>query len=182
MTNKPLLVIGLGNPGKEYESTYHNAGTLFVDYFLGKISSESREKNPAWKEKSGTFSYTKADGIIFVKPLVFMNDSGKAVKSAMNYFKTLPEQILVVHDDSDIAAGEYKFSLERGSAGHRGVESTIKFLGGKNFWRLRIGVRNKKNAGAKRIKASDLVLKKITKSDMEAIKKTFEEVSKTWLS
>jgi peptidyl-tRNA hydrolase, PTH1 family len=182
MTNKPILVVGLGNPGKEYESTYHNAGNLFVDYFLGKISSESGEKNPGWKEKSGIFAYVKADGIIFVKPLVFMNESGKAAKSAMNYFKTLPEQVLIVHDDSDIAAGEYKFSLGHGSAGHRGVESIIKFFGTKDFWRLRIGVRGKKNNGAKRIKASDLVLKKISKSDMENIRKTFKEVEKIWLN
>lgn len=182
MTNKPILVIGLGNPGEEYESTYHNAGTLFLDYVLGKISRESGEKNPGWKKKSGIFSYAKASGMIFIKPLVYMNDSGKAVKSAMSYFKTKPEQILVAHDDSDIAAGEYKFSLGRGSAGHRGIESTIKYLGTKNFWRLRIGVRNKKNTGAERIKASDLVLRKIAKNDMGNLKKTFEEVSKIWLS
>jgi len=159
-----MLIIGLGNPGKKYEKTYHNAGFLFIDYLTGK--------NPA-------------DDLILLKPTTFMNESGKSVKEALKRFSVKPEEILVVHDDSDIELGKYKISFGRNSAGHRGVESIIKSIGTKNFRRLRIGIGKISNIKKdppgilrkqklKRMKAGELVLKKINKKDWGILEKVFQ--------
>ncbi len=105
-----------------------------------------------------------------------MNKSGKAVAEAKKRFKVKSEEILIIHDDSDIELGKYKFSFGRGSAGHKGIESIIKALKTKNFWRLRIGIRSKKvglSAEARRAKAEDFVLKKITKKDLLIFNEVF---------
>src|SRR3990172_8828107 len=158
------LIIGLGNPGKEYEKTYHSAGFLFVDYLL---------KNPS----ISNFHPPASGGGLISKPLksdVYMNESGKFVKKALQKYQIKPEEILITHDDSDIEIGKYKISFGRGSAGHNGVESIIKALKTKNFWRLRVGIRKKTGlpadlsakaqratAEARQVKAGEIVLKKI---------------------
>src|SRR3989344_1057370 len=127
------LVMGLGNPDKKYEKTYHNAGFIFIDGL-------TKKEKAGW-EKIKTFEFCKLDGVIFAKTLVYMNSSGMAAKEALSYFKLKPEAMLVIHDDSDIYIGSYKLVHGRGAGGHHGVESIIESLGTKNFWRLRIGVR-----------------------------------------
>lgn len=153
---KIKLIVGLGNPGKEYEKTYHNAGFLAIDFF--------------------------ADNPPISRPLksdTYMNLSGGFVKKALKKYKANPEELLIVHDDSDIEFGKYKLSFGRGSAGHKGAESIIKSLGTKNFWRLRIGIGKKLKADfpakVRKMKAGDFVLKKITKTDMEILEKVFNE-------
>ncbi len=170
MNYKYKLLIGLGNPGEKYENTYHNAGFLFLDSLLGDLRLKQVKD----------FEYAKVDGATIVKPLTFMNESGKAVLQAIKYFKTKPEEIIVAHDDSDIELGEYKVSVSRGSAGHRGIESIIKSLRTKDFARLRIGVRREANppsppaGGYGRARASDFVLKKISKIDRLLLNSAFE--------
>jgi len=108
-----------------------------------------------------------------------MNQSGNFVKAALKKYKIKPEEVLIVHDDSDIELGKYKISFGRGSAGHRGVESIIKSLGAKNFWRLRIGIRRRLTRtlrGLTQTKAIDLVLKKINKKDLEVLEKVFQTI------
>jgi PTH1 family peptidyl-tRNA hydrolase len=167
-TIKPKLIIGLGNPSEKYAKTCHNSGYLFADSIAGGDF-----------EKSKNFAFSKEKGFTVVKPLTFMNDSGKAVSEAVKYFssakaKIKPEDILVAHDDSDIMAGEYKLSFGKNSAGHRGVESVIKALKTKNFWRLRIGIRKNKKG-----KAADFVLKKMSPTDIKNMSKNFAEIKKT---
>ena len=162
------IIIGLGNPDKEYANTYHNAGALFIDYLLenrkSKIENQSASRRT--KFKNGKYlNYLKNNEIILIKPKTFMNESGKAVLEAKKYFKAKPEEILIVHDDSDIEIGKYKISFDRGSAGHNGVESIIKSLKTKNFWRLRIGIRPQKS----KQKAEKFVLKKISKKDFNIL-------------
>ena len=112
-----------------------------------------------------------------------MNESGRAISAAIKYFKIKPEEILIVHDDSDIEIGKYKISFGRGSAGHNGVESIIKSLKTKDFWRLRIGIRpnirinQSKISINQRLKASAFVLKKISKKDLKILEKVFEEAA-----
>jgi PTH1 family peptidyl-tRNA hydrolase len=157
MKVKPKLIIGLGNPGKEYEKTYHNVGFWAIDFLA---------KNPLFARLLKSNSY--------------MNHSGFFVAKASKKYGAKPDQILIIHDDSDIELGKYKVSFGRGSAGHRGVESTIKSLGTKNFWRLRIGIRRKvksEKRKEKREKASEMVLKKINKKDLEILKKVFRTVA-----
>ncbi len=156
------IIIGLGNPGKEYAETYHNTGFLAVHALAAGASFSRIPKKH--------FAYAKRNGFIFVQPLVFMNISGIAAKNALGYFKTSPDAMLVAHDDSDLAAGRWKLDFGRGAAGHRGVASIIEALGTKNFWRLRIGVRGKnEKRPPRRIKAGDFVLRKITSEDQNLI-------------
>ncbi|MEK7193925.1 MAG: aminoacyl-tRNA hydrolase [Patescibacteria group bacterium] len=167
MEIKPKIVIGLGNPGEEYEKTYHNAGFLFIQYLMDKkpANSEFRIQNSE-----------------LLKSDAFMNESGKFVAKIIKKAGIKPAEVLIVHDDSDIELGKYKLSFGRGSAGHQGVESIIKSLGTKNFWRLRIGIRKKskiKNQKSKmKIKAEKIVLKKITSADLKILNQVFEKITK----
>ncbi|MDP2705641.1 MAG: aminoacyl-tRNA hydrolase [bacterium] len=164
------LIIGLGNPGQEYENTYHNAGNKFVD-FLKKKSADS---DISYK-KEKTFEYAKANGLILAKTLVFMNESGLAVKKAAIFTKTKPEEILIVHDDSDLNIGDQKISFNRGTGGHKGVESIANNLKTKNFWRLRIGIRPEEKI---RSKAGSFVLKNISTVNLKKMENLFEKIIK----
>ncbi|MBI1839211.1 MAG: aminoacyl-tRNA hydrolase [Candidatus Colwellbacteria bacterium] len=165
------IIIGLGNPGKAYENSYHNAGYLYIDYLASTLGSPKLKLSV-----SKDFEYSKTANVILVKPATFMNNSGAAVTSALKRFKVKQNEILVAHDDSDISLGGYKLSIGKKSAGHNGVESIIRQLGSNDFSRLRIGVRSDKNG--LRQKAGSFVLKKIGKVESAAFNKVFEEVSK----
>lgn len=155
---KVRLIIGLGNPGKKYERTRHNAGFLFIDELESlKIK------------------------ITLAKSQSFMNESGKAVSDLIKFYKIKPENILIVHDDIDILWGNYKFSFGRSSAGHKGVESIIKSLKTKNFWRLRIGIQPafaKATAGKptfkKHVKADKIILKKFAPAETKILNQTIK--------
>jgi len=180
---KVKLVIGLGNPGKEYEKTYHNVGFLAIDYLVAmSLRGAKRGSNPINK-KIASVAFGDLAMTPLLKSNVFMNQSGNFVKAVLKKYKIKPEEILIIHDDSDIELGKYKLCFGRGSAGHKGVQSIIDALKTKNFWRLRIGVRPQADAeqrrrkrGTTRTKASELVLKKITKHDLEILEKVFEEI------
>ncbi len=151
MSFSPKLIIGLGNPDKKYENTYHNVGHLFVDYLAGEA----------------------------LKSDEFMNESGKYVAKAVKKFGVKPEELLVVHDDSDIEIGKYKLTPPgHGSAGHHGIESIEQHLKTNNFWRLRIGIRPKQKEGEERMKALDFVLKKISLENKKILETVFEEAKK----
>jgi len=170
------LIIGLGNPGPEYENTYHNAGKLMVDYLLENRVLGSESGNAGFHKKtSGNFESCAAGGLILVKPTNYMNENGRAAKAALKSFGTKVDSILVAHDDSDIEIGKYKISFGSGSAGHNGVESVIESTGTKNFWRLRIGIG--KPGKINKVKAGELVLKKITAADRELMRSVFEDAS-----
>lgn len=150
------LIIGLGNPDPKYEETYHNIGYLLVDHLQNL------------KFKVLNLKLMKSD--------VYMNESGAFVKEQIKKFKIKPEQLLIVHDDSDIELGFYKLSFGRNSAGHHGVQNIINQLKTKDFWRLRIGIRPHSALRASQSKprptADKLVLKKI----LPVSKKRLEEV------
>ena len=157
------LIVGLGNPGKEYENTRHNMGFIFID----KLSEQLKAK------------------LIVEKPQNFMNNSGAAVLVLSKSHRIKPGNILIVHDDIDISWGNFKFSFGRSSAGHKGVESIIKALKTKNFWRLRIGIQpirqaHGKPAIKKHISADKIILKKFTPAELkilgQTIKKSVKEI------
>ena len=165
---KPNLIIGLGNPGTKYENTYHNVGHLFLEYLKEKTKQN-------WEtSKNCRFEYIKDGKILFVKTLIFMNESGKAVNSALKLFGLKPNNIIIAHDDSDLIVGKYKLSRDRNSAGHKGIDSVIKHLKTKNFWRFRIGIRPENEHT--RLKAEKFVLKKIKKQDLLKFYSVFNEV------
>lgn len=160
------LVAGLGNPGERYARTYHNAGRLVLTK-LADVSEKDFKPSPDY------LSYRGAEHA-FVVPRTFMNASGPAIKSALRAFRAKPRELLVVHDDADLALGSYRIAWGRGAAGHHGVESIMSALGTKEFWRLRIGVRPPALGKAK---ADTFVLRGMPKTAEAAI----EEVTKKFL-
>jgi PTH1 family peptidyl-tRNA hydrolase len=131
-----LLVVGLGNPGREYERTRHNVGWLVVDELARRLEGR-------WREKfSGRLAEVRVDGLrlALLKPETFMNDSGRSVAAAARFFKIEPESLLVVHDDVDLEAGRLQARSGGGLAGHNGLRSLAQALGTRDFLRLRIGV------------------------------------------
>ena len=156
------IVVGLGNPGKEYDGTYHNVGTLAVRTIAGE---------GGWKPYKKLFSYALRRNTAFVLPLIFMNESGRAVAEALKKFRAEPADLVVIHDESDLPLGACKISTGRGSAGHKGVQSVMDALGSKAFARVRIGIRNPRERT--RRKAEGFVLAKITPRDLAALERIF---------
>ena len=131
-----LLVVGLGNPGREYERTRHNAGWLVVDELARRLAG-------SWRSKfSGRLAEVRLDGtrLALLKPETFMNDSGRSVAAAAKFFKVAPESLLIVHDDVDLEPGRLQARAGGGLAGHNGLRSLAQALGSQDFLRLRIGV------------------------------------------
>ena len=160
--DKIKLIIGLGNPGKEYERTKHNAGFLFIDELENESFPPTGDVPKGQKIK-----------ITLAKSQSFMNESGKAVADLIKFYKLKPENTLIVHDDIDILWGNYKFSFGRSSAGHKGVESIIKSLKTKNFWRLRIGIQPA--FAKKHVKADKIILKKFTPAELKTLNSTIKK-------
>ena len=169
------LVIALGNPGKEYKNTYHNAGWLMLDWLLRNDPAAAAAKT--WKKHKDFFEYTETDNgdIAFVRPLTFMNELGKAAREAMKKFGVKAADVIVIHDDSDIVIGEYKISTARNSAGHKGVQSIIDALKTNAFTRIRIGIRPAKEAH--RQKASEFALKQISAANRKNLDRVFKEIA-----
>jgi PTH1 family peptidyl-tRNA hydrolase len=131
-----LLVPGLGNPGREYERTRHNAGWLVVDEL-------ARRHGGSWRSKfSGSLAEVRVDGsrLALLKPETYMNESGRSVAAAARFFKVPAESLLVVHDDVDLEPGRLQARRGGGLAGHNGLRSLAQHLGKQDFLRLRIGV------------------------------------------
>jgi peptidyl-tRNA hydrolase, PTH1 family len=131
-----LLVVGLGNPGREYERTRHNIGWLVLDEL-------ARRHGGSWRSKfSGSLAEVRLDGLRLglLKPETYMNESGRSVGAAVRFFKVEPERLLVVHDDVDLEAGRLQARAGGGLAGHNGLRSLAQHLGTQDFLRLRIGV------------------------------------------
>jgi PTH1 family peptidyl-tRNA hydrolase len=167
--NAIRAIIGLGNPGKEYASTYHNVGQRFVLAY----ERSSGAKN-TWKQE-GPFSYARCGKYILVIPKIFMNESGYAARAVQSRFKIRPEEMLVAHDESDLPLGEYRIAFGRGAAGHRGVASAIEALRTKDFWRLRIGVRTRPGKAGVFVlrpisKTANITLQSATRSAIEILK------------
>ncbi len=165
------LAAGLGNPGEEYKNTRHNAGFLFADALAEKFGAPEFAYDKKLKSEISEFKIKNSKlKILLAKPQTFMNKSGEAVAALAKFYKIKPEKILVIHDDIDIPFGDLKFSFGRSSAGHKGVESIIKSLKTKNFWRLRIGIQP---PGGKRTPADKIILKKFSPAEMRILQKVF---------
>ncbi len=132
------LIVGLGNPGLQYERTRHNVGFLFLDRLVfGSGHGWVRESR-----FDGLLSEIESEGarVMLLKPGTFMNRSGQAVGKVARYYKLVPEEILVVHDELDFDVGVVRLKKDGGHAGHNGLKDIIAHLGSKEFYRLRIGI------------------------------------------
>lgn len=134
-----FIITGLGNPGEKFNSTPHNFGFTVLDAFQGKNNFPDFKMAKKFdSEVSEEMLFGKK--LILVKPQTFMNESGKAVKKILGKYKSLPFNLIIVHDDMDLPLGSIKIVKNRGSAGHKGVESIIKNLGSEDFIRIRLGI------------------------------------------
>ena len=132
-----IIVCGLGNPEERYECTKHNIGFIVLEHLAQKLKCEFSQKKFNSKIAELLFHHEK---VLFIKPQTYMNRSGEAVKQALSFYKTTPEQLLVIHDEIDFPLGKIKLKFDGGDAGHNGLKSIIEELGIPSFHRLRIGI------------------------------------------
>ncbi len=180
--NPMKLIIGLGNPGKDYAKTRHNVGFMAIERLAENFSAQGGSaaggKFSAWNFDT-KFNAEISEGllnnekIILAKPQTFMNESGASVKAIIDYYKIGIENITVIHDDLDIRLGEYKIAQNRSSAGHKGVQSIIDALGTKNFKRIRIGI----GIEDKKIPTEDFVLQNFKKEETKIMLNIIEKIS-----
>ena len=140
MSAKPKLVVGLGNPGKEYAATRHNIGFAVLDGLAGKLDCSFRRK---WRFSAEVAEAVvgAAGKVVLAKPRTYMNRSGLAVAALLNWLKLEPTEVLVVVDDADLPLGQIRLRASGGSGGHNGLRSIIEALGGdEGFARLRVGI------------------------------------------
>ncbi len=165
------LFVGLGNPGEKYTATRHNAGFWWVD----EIAAQTNSKLALDAKFFGVVGKlnTKADTWL-LKPTTFMNASGKAVAALANYYKILPAEILVIHDELDLPAGGLKLKIGGGHGGHNGLKDIEAALGTKDFWRLRLGIGHPGD----RNEVINFVLKAPTKDEQTAIDEKVYESTK----
>lgn len=158
------LIVGLGNPGKEYKNTRHNVGFMVVDNYLKKVD---------WKTKMETYFYSTEvnnEQIIFIKPLTYMNLSGLAVKKVVNFYKINIEDILVIQDDLDMEVGTYKIKRNSSAGGHNGIKSIISELNTDKFARLKIGIGKSAT-----IPTEKYVVSKFSTTELEKINNNMNE-------
>lgn len=148
------LIVGLGNPGKEYENTRHNVGFMVIDNYCQNCNF-SKKFNGLYTEKG-----IGSDKVIFLKPLSYMNLSGTVVKPFQQFYKIDTKDILIIHDDLDLKLGTAKIKFSSSSGGDNGVKSIIEELGTKDFGQYKIGISNNKSIDTK-----DYVLGKFNKEE-----------------
>ena len=169
-----ILIAGLGNPGPKFKNTRHNLGFMVLDKFSNKNSfpdwEESRKINCLFTKK-----IIAEKEIELLKPLTYMNNSGRAIKLAVKKHNIKTKDIIIIHDDIDLDLGKIKIVKNRGAAGHKGIQSIINELGIKDFIRIRIGVKNQKIEN-KTQKTEDFVLKKFTREEEKILKEAIEKV------
>lgn len=164
------LIVGLGNPGHQYEKTRHNAGFLLLDRLAARWGCgwEKERRFDGFVAEANVAS----EKVILLKPATFMNRSGLAVGKVVRYYKFVPDDILVVHDELDFEAGVVRLKKNGGHAGHNGLRDIIAHLGSKDFYRLRVGV-GRPSAGKD---VAHFVLSNPSKDEWGGIASAFEMV------
>ena len=163
------LIVGLGNPGSEYESTRHNAGFRWADEL-------ARKQGLAFKSETkfhGLVARGQLHGheIFLLKPQIFMNVSGRAVGALAQFYKIAPAEMLVVHDELDLPPGVARLKLGGGHGGHNGLKDIIAHLGTKEFWRLRFGMGHP----GERDEVADYVLHDPSREERELIDEAMQQ-------
>lgn len=164
------LVVGLGNPGREYEKTRHNVGFNFVDYYINKIDGSVK-----WNSKFDGLIYEtkiKNDKVLFLKPQTFMNLSGNSVRKVMDYYHIDINDIIIISDDLDLNIGNYKLRLSGSSGGHNGLKDIENKIGSSNFKRMKIGISKNNDIDTK-----DYVLGNFSSNEKKVLDDLFLELS-----
>ncbi|ALB28202.1 aminoacyl-tRNA hydrolase [Companilactobacillus heilongjiangensis] len=133
------LIVGLGNPGKKYDRTKHNMGFMTIDKLMDEYGQTQMKK-----DFEAEYCKFKVDGetVFLVKPLTFMNESGRAVNFLMGYYQIQPDELMVIHDDLDMPIGKVRLRTKGSAGGHNGIKSIISAVGTKDFSRIKIGIQH----------------------------------------
>lgn len=171
--NKNLLIVGLGNPGKEYDLTRHNIGFMCLDAFVDKTNEMGQwvdKKDLKCVMSMGQLGETR---VLAIKPTTFMNLSGEAVQAVSHFYKIHPDNIIVVHDELDIDFGQIRMRKGGSAAGHNGIKSVTQHIS-EDYGRIRIGIGPKTPA---QIDSADFVLQKFKKSELDELPALAREVN-----
>ncbi|MEK7545255.1 MAG: aminoacyl-tRNA hydrolase [Patescibacteria group bacterium] len=166
-----MLIVGLGNIGKEYEATRHNVGFKCVDEIQKSWQGTEWKEEKKWQcfisevQKNG-------EKILLAKPTTFMNNSGIAIEALSKYYKMNPDEILVIYDDIDLPFGTTRLRKKGGPGTHNGMKSMVIQLGTENFPRIRIGIENRQNP----IEIVDYVLGKWTKEEQKQLQEVIKKI------
>lgn len=139
------LIIGLGNPGPQYETTRHNAGFWLADHLVDDLGGEFNQDKPFFSLVAK--AHVDGERIVVAKPMTFMNRSGQAAGALMRFYKLTPPQVLVLHDELDLPPGQAKLKRGGGHAGHNGLRDIQTVFSSPDFWRLRIGIGHPRDLG-----------------------------------
>ena len=157
------LIVGLGNPGKDYQSHRHNVGFWFCDTLANLYSATFKKEAKFYGDVAQVM--IAGASVRLLKPGTFMNRSGQSIQALAKFYQLEADEILVVHDELDLDAGVAKLKVEGGHGGHNGLRDTIKALGTKSFYRLRLGIGHPGN----KLQVADFVLHAPSKSELEHI-------------
>ena len=177
MADTPKLIVGLGNYGNEYENTRHNAGWWLLDA-LAREYGVTLSAQTKFHGVAGRARIANTD-VWLLKPMTYMNRSGQASAALANFYKILPADILVLHDELDIPNGVAKMKIGGSTGGHNGLKDTQVKLGTPDFWRLRIGIDHPRNSGTPLQPVVDYVLKPAKQAERLAIDEAIDKARKT---
>lgn len=162
------LIVGLGNPGRQYENTRHNAGFVVLDRLADKMNVTIDRMKYKGLTATGVLN---GKGVLLLKPTTFMNLSGDAVVEAMNFYKLPPERVIVVYDDISLEPGRMRIRKKGSDGGHNGMKNIIQLSGKDNFPRIKVGVGAKPNP---KWNLADWVLSRFTDAETEALNQAAE--------
>lgn len=172
------LIVGLGNPGREYELTRHNIGFMAIDELAKRWNISLNEQ-----KFKGVFGagFVNGEKVILLKPLTYMNLSGESIRPLMDYYKIDVEDFVVLYDDLDIPVGKLRLRMKGSAGGHNGVKSTISHLGTQEFQRIRMGIDRPKNG----MRVVDYVLGRFTSEEIPDVNHSIEKAAdacEEWLN
>ncbi|EOP31947.1 aminoacyl-tRNA hydrolase [Bacillus toyonensis] len=172
------LIVGLGNPGREYELTRHNIGFMAIDELAKRWNISLNEQ-----KFKGVFGagFVNGEKVILLKPLTYMNLSGESIRPLMDYYKIDVDDFVVMYDDLDIPVGKLRLRMKGSAGGHNGVKSTISHLGTQEFQRIRMGIDRPKNG----VKVVDYVLGRFTSEEIPDVNHSIEKAAdacEEWLN
>jgi PTH1 family peptidyl-tRNA hydrolase len=161
------LIVGLGNPGKQYEQTRHNIGFIVIDKIAEKLNM--RLDQAKFKGLFGA-GFVEGEKVLLLKPLTYMNLSGESIRAIMDFYQIDLDDILVIYDDLDLPAGKIRLRQKGSAGGHNGIKSTISHLGTQEFNRVRVGINRPTNGMA----ITDYVLGRFIQEEQDLIQEAVE--------
>lgn len=169
----PSLIVGLGNPGDKYRQTRHNVGFEVVEA-LAKTWMISLSEDRKFQGQYGERRSASGERLGLLKPLTYMNHSGRSIRAVVDWFKLPPESVLVVYDDMDLPLGKLRLRLSGSAGGHNGMKSAIAHLGTQSFPRLRIGIGSTNKAGDRDMAVVSHVLGRFAPEDRKQMDAVLE--------